>query len=93
MKNFFILLLAQSLTLVVFLLIIAVVGQFYTFLKPGYENLDVIPDRQIGWRLVPNSLFTYTGMHWYENEFKNQIKTNSLGFRDKERIIKKQKDC
>ena len=69
MKNIIKLLLAQSLTLIVFLLIIAVVGQVYTFLKPGYENLDVIPDRQIGWRLVPNSLFTYTGMHWYENEF------------------------
>ena len=92
MKNIIKLLLAQSLTLIVFLLIIAVVGQVYTFLKPGYENLDVIPDRQIGWRLVPNSLFTYTGVHWYENEFKNQIKTNSLGFRDKERTIKKKKD-
>ena len=54
--------------------------------------MDVIPDRQIGWRLVPNSLFTYTGTHWYEREFKTQIKTNSLGFRDKERTIEKQKD-
>ena len=74
------------------LIIIAVAGQIYTFSKPGYENLDVISDRQIGWRLVPNSLFTYTGTHWYEREFKTQIKTNSLGFRDKERTIKKQKD-
>jgi len=74
------------------LIIIAVAGQIYTFSNPGYENLDVIPDRQIGWRLVPNSLFTYTGTHWYEREFKTQIKTNSLGFRDKERTIEKQKD-
>ena len=92
MKNVFKLILAQSLTLVICLLIIAMVGQVYTFLKPGYENLDVVPDRHIGWRLVPNSLFTYTGIHWYENEFKTQIKTNSLGFRDKERTIKKIKD-
>ena len=74
------------------LILIAVAGQIYTFSNPGYENLDVIPDRQIGWRLVPNSLFTYTGTHWYEREFKTQIKTNSLGFRDKERTIEKQKD-
>ena len=74
------------------LIIIAVAGQIYTFSNPGYENLDVIPDRQIGWRLVPNSLFTYTGTHWYEREFKTQIKTNSLGFRDKERTIGQQKD-
>ncbi len=84
--------LAQVLTLAVLLFIIAVVGQIYTFSRPGYENLDVIPDRQIGWRMVPNSLFTYTGMHWYAREFKTKIKINSLGFRDKERTIKKQKD-
>ena len=85
-------LLAQISTLAVFLVIIALVGQIYTLSKPGYENLDVIPDLQIGWRLVPNSMFTYTGMHWYENEFKTQLKINSLGFRDKERTIKKQED-
>jgi len=92
MKNIFKILLAQILTLVILLILIAVAGQIYTFSNPGYENLDVIPDRQIGWRLVPNSLFTYTGTHWYEREFKTQIKTNSLGFRDKERTIEKQKD-
>ncbi|MBT6601038.1 MAG: hypothetical protein HOB32_05165 [Nitrospina sp.] len=85
-------LLAQILTLVIFLIIIAVAGQIYTFSNPSYENLDVIPDRQIGWRLVPDSLFTYTGTHWYKREFKTQIKTNSLGFRDKERTIEKQKN-
>jgi hypothetical protein len=83
--------LAQVLTLFFLVGAIALGGQFYTFFKPGYENLDVIPDRQIGWRLMPNSLFTYTGMHWYENEFKTQLKINSLGFRDEERAIKKQK--
>ena len=92
MKNIFKIWLAQISTLAVFLVIIALVGQIYTLSKPGYENLDVIPDLQIGWRLVPNSMFTYTGMHWYENEFKTQLKINSLGFRDKERTINKQKD-
>ena len=73
------------------LIIIAVAGQIYTFLKPGYKVLDFIPDRDIGWRLVPNATFTYTGGHWYENEFKTQIKVNSLGFRDKERTVEKHK--
>jgi len=92
MKNIFKILLAQISTLAVLLVIIALVGQIYTFSKPGYENLDVIPDRQIGWRLVPNSLFTYTGTYWYEREFKTQLKINSLGFRDLERTIKKPQD-
>ena len=92
MQNIFKIFLAQISTLAFLLVVIAVVGQIYTFSKPSYENLDVIPDRQIGWRLVPNSLFTYTGMHWYAREFTTQIKTNSLGFRDKERTIEKRKD-
>ena len=87
MKTIVKVLLAQISTLAVLLVIIALAGQIYTFSKPGYENLDVIPDRQIGWRLVPNSLFTYTGMHWYERGFKTQLKINSLGFRDKERKV------
>ena len=91
-KNIFKILIAQSLTVVVILLVVALVGQIYAFLNPSYENIDVIPDRQLGWKLVPNSIFTYTGVHWYKNEFKTQIKTNSLGFRDTERTIKKQKD-
>ena len=91
MQNIFKILFAQIITLAILLAVVTVVGQIYTFSKPGYENLDVIPDRQLGWRLVPNSIFTFTGMHWYEREFKTQIKTNSLGFRDKERTIEKHK--
>jgi hypothetical protein len=91
-KNIFKILIAQALTVVVILSIVALVGQIYAFLNPSYENIDVIPDRQLGWKLVPNSIFTYTGVHWYKNEFKTQIKINSLGFRDKERNLKKQKD-
>ena len=91
MKKVLKIFLAQVLTLFFLVGVIALGGQFYTFFKPGYENLDVIPDRQVGWRLMPNSFFTYTGMHWYENEFKTQLKFNSLGFRDKERTIIKQK--
>lgn len=91
MKKILKVIIAQLLTLFIFLVIIAIAGQIYTFLRPGYKVLDVIPDRDIGWRLVPNATFTYTGGHWYENEFKTQIKVNSLGFRDKERTVKKHK--
>ena len=92
MKKILKIIIAQLLTLFIFLVIIAIAGQIYTFLRPGYKVLDVIPDRDIGWRLVPNFTFTYTGSHWYENEFKTQIKVNSLGFRDKERTIEKHKN-
>ena len=92
MKKIFKIFLAQVVTLVAFLLIIAIAGQVYTFINPSYENLDVIPDPNMGWRLVPNATFTFTGTHWYANEFKTQIKVNSLGFRDKERTVKKQND-
>ncbi len=91
MKKILKIIIAQLLTLFIFLVIIAIAGQIYTFLRPGYKVLDVIPDRDIGWRLVPNATFTYTGHHWYENEFKTQIKVNSLGFRDKERTVEKHK--
>ena len=90
-KNIFKILSAQALTVLVVLLVVSLVGQAYTFLNPSYENIDVIPDRQLGWKLVPNSIFTYTGVHWYKNEFKTQIKINSLGFRDKERNLIKKK--
>jgi hypothetical protein len=92
MKKILKIIIAQLLTLFFFLFIIAIAGQFYTRLHPSYEILSSFPDRQLGWKLVPNSLFTYTGSHWYENEFKTEIKINSLGFRDKERSIKKQED-
>ena len=92
MKKILKIIIAQLLTLFIFLVIIAIAGQIYTFLRPGYKVLDVIPDRDIGWRLVPKATFTYTGSHWYENEFKTQIKVNSLGFRDKERTIEKHKN-
>ena len=91
MKKILKIIIAQLLTLFIFLVIIAIAGQIYTFLRPGYKVLDVIPDRDIGWRLVPNATFTYTGAHWYEREFKTQIKVNSLGFRDKERTVEKHK--
>ena len=92
MKKILKIIIAQLFTLFIFLVINAIAGQVYTGLHPSYEILSSIPDRQLGWKLVPNSLFTYTGGHWYENEFKTEIKINSLGFRDKERTIKKLKD-
>ena len=55
-KNIFKLLIAQSLTVLVILLIVALVGQTYTFLNPSYENIDVIPDRQLWWKLVRRSI-------------------------------------
>ena len=50
MKKILKIIIAQLLTLFVFLVIIAIAGQIYTFLKPGYKFLGFIPDRDIGWR-------------------------------------------
>ena len=74
MKNILKICIAQILTLVILLIIIAVAGQIYTFLKPGYKVLDVIPDRDIGWRLVPNATFTYTGNHGMKTNLKLKLK-------------------
>jgi hypothetical protein len=92
MIKIFKIIIAQLITFFIFLIIVSITGQVYTGLHPSYEILSSVPDRQLGWKLVPNSLFTYTGTYWYEREYKTQIKINSLGFRDKERNINNQKD-
>jgi len=55
-KNIFKILIAQSLTIVAVILVVALGGQTYTFLNPSYENIDVIPDRQLWWKLVRRSI-------------------------------------
>ncbi|MBL79437.1 MAG: hypothetical protein CMH70_05345 [Nitrosomonadaceae bacterium] len=82
MKNFFKILTAQLLTIIIVLVLIEMVGQIYARFHPGYETLSAIPDSMIGWRLAPNLKYTYTGGHWYAHEFSAKIKNNALGFRD-----------
>jgi hypothetical protein len=83
------LLIAQFFTIVIILILIEVIGKAYAFYNPGHETLYAVPDEFIGWRMTPNLEYTHTGSNWYQNEFKVQIKHNSLGFRDHDRSILK----
>ena len=83
------LLIAQFFTIVIILILIEVIGKAYAFYNPGHETLYAVPDEFIGWRMTPNLEYTHTGSNWYQNEFKVQIKHNSLGFRDHNRFILK----
>ncbi|KMP11083.1 hypothetical protein UZ36_05590 [Candidatus Nitromaritima sp. SCGC AAA799-C22] len=76
---------AQILAITLLLSIIEGAGQIYAYLRPGYETLSAIPDKLTGWRPAPNLSYIYTGTHWYEREFRVEIKHNSQGFRDTER--------
>ena len=83
------LLIAQFFTIVIILILIEVIGKAYAFYNPGHETLYAVPDEFIGWRMTPNLEYTHTGSNWYQNEFKVQIRHNSVGFRDHNRSILK----
>jgi len=80
---------AQVLLLAIILILIEVIGKGYASYNPGHETLYAIPDKLIGWRMTPDLEYTHTGSNWYQNEFKVQIKHNSVGFRDHNRSILK----
>ena len=85
-------LVAQALTVLIILALIEMVGQLYAFYKPAYETLSAIPDKVVGWRMAPNLEYVHAGHHWYEREFRAEVKVNSLGFRDYNRSAIKPAD-
>jgi hypothetical protein len=64
-------------------------AQVYARLNPSYEVLYLEPDREIGWKGVPNLRFTWAGPHWAAFQFSVPIVFNSAGFRDLERTVQK----
>jgi hypothetical protein len=68
---------------------IALIGQTYATLHPGYENILLEPDPVIGWKFAPDIEFVHTGDHWYANERSVRHKTNSHGFTGPERPLNK----
>src|SRR4029077_5397964 len=64
-------------------------GQIYAFLHPSHRVLSFVPDRVVGWKLLPNLRFIWTGHSWYARGFSVPGTTNSIGFRDIERTIAK----
>jgi len=87
LNNLLKILTAQVIIIAIVLALIEAAGQFYAYSNPGYETLSAIPDRAVGWRLVPNLKYIHTGSYWYENEFSVEIRHNSLGFRDNDRSV------
>jgi len=57
-------------------------GQIYSLLHPTYEVLAWEPDPEIGWKLVPDLQFTWTGVDPYLKDFSASISVHPLGFRD-----------
>ena len=80
---------AQTLTIVILLVLVEISGKIYAYFNPGYETLYAIPDKFIGWRLAPDLNYVSTGQNWYANEFGIKIKHNSQGFRDYNRTLTK----
>ena len=73
----------------VLLLLLEATGQIIAVMRPSYDVLFMQPDEGLGWKLVPNFRFTWTGYHWYAAEFSVDVETNPLGFRDLAREFSK----
>lgn len=52
--------------------------------EPARDVLFLDPDRTVGWKLPPSFTFLWTGRNPYCLEFRVNVATNSLGFRDGE---------
>jgi hypothetical protein len=57
-------------------------AQIVALARPSYDVLYLQPDRAVGWKLVPDLRFTWTGFEWYADEFSVDVVTNQFGFRD-----------
>lgn len=74
---------------IVVLLLLEAAGQAVALIFPSYEVLFLQPDRVVGWKQVPSLDWTWAGHHWYAADFSVHVKTNSLGFRDRDREVEK----
>jgi hypothetical protein len=57
-------------------------GQIVRFWRPSYDVVAFQPDRVLGWKQVPGLTWPWAGHHWYAADFRVDIHSNSLGFRD-----------
>ena len=63
--------------------------QVVAFLRPSYSVLFLEPDPDLGWKMVPNYKWKWSGKHWYANAFSLDVQSNSAGFRGNEIIEQK----
>ena len=80
---------AMALCAGLLLVVAGVAARMYVASRPGYRVMFLEPDREVGWKQIPDHEWIWTGTHWYAREFSVEIKTNSHGFRDRERILDK----
>jgi len=71
---------------------VELLGQVYTYSRPAYDNLFQKADGILGWRIVPDMEFTWTGHEWFARNFSNKVRINSHGFRDLQRSVDKPAD-
>jgi hypothetical protein len=67
-------------------------GRVLSLLYPAYDVVFLQPDRVVGWKQVPDLTYRWTGSHLYAADFSVEIRTNSSGFRDRERSLPKAPD-
>ena len=84
LNSFYKLLFANLLVFFSTMILLEFGGQIYLYLHPVYENHCNIYHKIYGWGLKPNCEFIHAGGR-FNAEFKMKIKTNSYGFRGKER--------
>ena len=62
------------------LVVLEAAGQAIAMIRPSYEVLFLQPDEVVGWKQVPNLRWT-----WANADFRVDVDTNPLGFRDLKR--------
>ena len=83
---------ANALVFLFLLLLLEAGGQIVSLLRPSYDVLFLQPDKELGWKQVPNLSWTWAGHNWYAMDFSVQVQTNALGFRDIARELIKPAD-
>jgi hypothetical protein len=71
------------------LLAVELAGRLFLFRCGAFDVLFLQPDRAVGWTQVPGLHWTWAGTHWYAQDYRVDVVTNSHGFRDLERSLEK----
>lgn len=91
-KNFCLLLLTNIMIFLAIIIVAEISGQIYAYFNPSYKIVPFAPNPILGWRFIPNSEHIISGNNWYAREFSVKVQINSHGFRDLNRVIKKDKN-
>jgi hypothetical protein len=70
------------LVLAALVLLVEAAAATVQWLWPAYDVLFLQPDRELGWKEVPNFHWIWAGHYWYGADFRVDVDTNAVGFRD-----------